>query len=167
MTFIYLPFAKCCQIYSMVGVSYWPPQCWPVHLRWLTFLCYARAPELSHVYIDVYIDIRDKNINSQKMNTFFYKWLPTRQAAIWMVWKKTEESSLTTITLPSLDIFFALTLISSTIWNVVQNCKHHRIHLSNLHRSENIRYEIYKPIFELVVACTVCTKINKWSMNIK
>ena len=72
ITFMYLPCAKCCQIYSMVGVSYWPPQCWPVHLRWLTFFCYARAPKLSHVFINAYINIRDNNnINSQKINTFW------------------------------------------------------------------------------------------------
>ena len=68
ITFIYLPCAKCCQIDSMFGVSYWPPQCWPIHLGWLTFLCYAGAPELSHVYINVYIDIRYRS--SQKVNTF-------------------------------------------------------------------------------------------------
>ena len=66
MTFIYLPFAKCCQIYSMVGVTYWPPQCWPVHLRWLTFFCYARAPEWSHVYINAYIDIREYKLTKEK-----------------------------------------------------------------------------------------------------
>ena len=60
ITFIYLPCAKCCQIDSMFGVSYWPPQCWPIHLGWLTFLCYAGAPELSHVFINVYRNIRDK-----------------------------------------------------------------------------------------------------------
>ena len=166
INFIYLPCSKCCQIYSMVGVTYWPPQCWPVHLRWLTFFCYARAPELSPICINAYINIGDNNINSQKINTF-WKMITNKTSS------RLDGLEEDRRILPYNDhIAFPRHFLCSHIdqfYNLKydEKIKRHRIHFSNLIRLWGIRYEIYKPIFELVVACTVCAKIYEWSMNIK